>query len=219
MTTTRRQLLNASAECGTGEVLTPTSINVIDPNVRCGFPDLVAEAHTGETVRFYEDRIQNKVFMVNFFSIDDDATHKQIEKIARIVELLGDKVGSVVHVTSLSVDPVKDTVERLAEHAEAHGVRDGWLLLRAKGEDVAVLAQGMYHFNRGASAGMGRLVFYGNGMGTSRIWGTFPAAVRPEDAAHRVSWVMPQKKPAALRRAGPARPGQSAYPWNHRAYA
>jgi len=220
MTTTRRQLLNGAAECGTGEVLTPTSVNEIDLNVRCGFPDIVFEAHTGEKLRFYEDRIQNKAFLVHFFSIEDDSTHEQIAKLKKIADQVGDKLGRDIHFTSISVDPENDTVERLAAFAEQHGVpAKGWKLIRVEGEDAALLAQRMYHFNRGAAVGMGRIAFYGNGIGKARVWGTFPVSILPEDAAHRLSWIMPKKRHAGLRRAGPAKPGQAAYSWNHRAYA
>jgi len=44
-------------------------------------------------------------------------------------------------------------------------------------------------------------------------------SILPEDAAHRLSWIMPKTRHAGLRRAGPAKPGQAAYSWNHRAYA
>lgn len=217
MSTTRRQLLSGAAQCGPDEVLTPTSIHELDPNVRCGFPDITAVNHKGEKVRFFEDRIQGKVFMVNFFSTDDDKVHFQTSHIANIVKALGSKVGTEVFVTSVSVDPVNDTVERLAEYAKEHDAPEGWDFIRMGGEDSALLAQRMYHFNRGASVGMGRLVFYGNALNNSRIWGTFPAKVRVEDAVHRIGWMLPRKKPAIPQIGGPALPGQEAYAWNHRA--
>lgn len=219
MTTTRRQLLTASLECGTGEFLTPTSINEVDLDVRCGFPDIIAETHTGETIRFYEERIMGKVFVMHFFSIEDDVHHGQIAALRKVAGLLGTKVGREVHFTSISVDPEKDTVERLAAFAKEHDLPEGWLMIRARSEDSAVLAQRMYHFNRGASVGMGRIAFYGNGIGKARVWGTFPVKVTPEDAAHRIGWVMPRERPAQLRRAGPSKPDQAVYAWSHRAYA
>ncbi|GAK33403.1 SCO1/SenC family protein [alpha proteobacterium Q-1] len=217
MSTTRRQLLSGAAQCGPNESLTPTSVHQLDLNVRCGFPDVRAVSHTGEPVRFYEDRMQNKIFMVNFFSIDDDKMHSQTAHIAKIVEGLGDKVGRDVFITSITVDPINDTVERLAEHAREFNAPDGWMFMRAAGEEPAMLAQRMYHFNRGASVGMGRLVFYGNATGNARIWGTFPAKITTQDAVHRISWMLPSKKPAAPQLAGPSLPGKSAYAWNHRA--
>jgi hypothetical protein len=64
---------------------------------------------------------------------------------------------------------------------------------------------------------MGRLVFYGNATGNARIWGTFPAKITTQDAVHRISWMLPRKKPATPQLAGPSLPGKSAYAWNHRA--
>ncbi len=219
MSATRRNILNAARSCSAGEGLLPTSVHEIDPNVNCGFPDITAVDHEGRKIRFFEDRIQGRVFLLNFFSISDDAVSGQTAALAKTVRALGDRIGREVFVTSVTVDPENDTVERLAEHAKKHGAPEGWSFVRMGGLDAAVVAQRMYHFNRGASAGMGRLVFYGSAVGDQRVWGTFPTHARPEDAAFRVSGLMPRPKPAKMRRAGPARPGENAYPWNHRAHA
>jgi hypothetical protein len=48
------------------------------------------------------------------------------------------------------------------------------------------------------------VVFYGNG--SAGLWGSFPWDIRADDAANRVTWVMPQAAPKVgekLRRAGP----------------
>lgn len=217
MTKTRRDLLNeAAANCGNVQPLTATSIHEIDLNVRCGFPDIAMVSHKGESLKFYEDAIANRAFLVNFFSLEDDATHAQTVRLVKVANLLKDRLGRDFYMTSVTVDPDNDTVERLAEWADKHKVPDGWRLVRMKGEDAAVLAQRMFHFNRGASAGMGRLGFYGNGMNGNRVWGTFPIAATPEDAAQRVRCLMPQEKPKFPVRAGPAKASDRVYPWSFR---
>jgi len=221
MPTTRRDLLAASAGCGTDQTIIPTSIHEIDPNVRCGFPDIPVVSHTGETLRFYEDVIHEKIFVLNFFSIGDDRLSRQTAKLVEVAKLLGDKLGREVFMASVTVDPEHDTVERLAAFAQKHGAPPGWRFLRVSGEDAAVLAQRMYHFNRGAAAGMGRLAFYGNGRGGDRVWGTFPVGISPEDALHRINGLIQHKRGRVPQRAGPAKRhgGDQVYTWSARVRA
>jgi len=221
MPTTRRDLLAASAGCGTDQTVIPTSIHEIDPNVRCGFPDIPVVSHTGEALRFYEDIIRDKIFVLNFFSLGDDRLSRQTAKLVEVARLLGDKLGRDVFMASVTVDPENDTVERLAEFAREHGVPNGWRFLRVSGQDAAILAQRMYHFNRGAAAGMGRLAFYGNGRGGDRVWGTFPVGITPEDAAHRINGLIQEKPGRIPKRAGPAKRhgGDRVYAWSARVRA
>jgi len=221
MTTTRRDLLAVSAGCGTDQTIIPTSIEEIDPRVRCGFPDIPVTSHRGEKLRFYEDIIRDKAFVVNFFSIGDDRYHKQTEMLSEVAQKLGDKLGRDVFMASITVDPENDTVDRLAEFAREHKASEGWRFLRVSGKDAAILAQRMYHFNRGASAGMGRLAFYGNGKGNGRVWGTFPVGITAEDAVHRINGILGQKKERIPKRAGPAKRNGSdkKYAWSARARA
>ena len=208
---TRRDFLTLSGTCGSKE---EPSVTTMEFNVRDGFPDVPADAHNGDCLRFYEDRIRNKAFVVNFMSIRDEHHIAVTENLAKTIKLLGDKVGREVFVTSISVDPEYDTLERLAEFAKKYDAPDGWSFLRVQADDAATLSQRMYHFNRGAGM-TSRLVFYGNGY--ARVWGSYPALILPEDAASRINWVLPKKKPVGLVRAGPSKPGQNPNPWNNRA--
>jgi len=185
----------------------------IDLDTRRGFPNVGAFIHTGEAIRFYEDCIQDKVFAVNFMSTGDKLHRESTENLAKTVRLLGDKVGRDIFVTSITVDPANDTVERLAAYAKELGAPQGWRFMRMLPVQSASITQRMYHHNRGGA--VSRLVFYGNG-GT-RLWGSYPSMVRPEDAADRIAWVLPRPRPEGLRRGGPSRAGESSRPWNNRA--
>lgn len=212
--TERRDLFkNVSAICGGGT--NPAKFREIDFKVNRGFPHVEADMHTGERVRFYEDRIKNKIFLVNFMSIQDEQNFPVTRNLSKVVEQLGDKVGREVFVTSITLDPENDTLERLAEFARKHNAPSGWCFLRASAEDAGGLLQKMYHFGKNIGPQLGRIVFYGNGQ--ANVWGSFPALIRPADAANRVTWVMPKEKPAVPRMAGPARLGENPYPWNNRA--
>lgn len=212
--TERRDLFrNVSAICGGGT--NPAKFREIDLKTNGGFPHVEAEIHTGERARFYEDRIKNKVFLVNFMSIDDEQNFPVTANLAKTAQLLGDKLGREVFITSITLDPEKDTVERLAEFAKKHNAPSGWCFMRATSDDAGTLLQRMYHFGKNIGPQLGRIVFYGNGK--ANVWGSYPGLIQPEDAANRVTWVMPKEVPSTPRLAGPARLGQNPYPWNNRA--
>lgn len=185
----------------------------IDLNARDGFPDVGAFVHTGEAVRFYEDCIQDKVFAVNFMSLGNAEHLAATRNLAATVKLLADKVGREVFVTSVTVDPHNDTVERLADLARELAAPPGWRFVRMLPVQSASITQRMYHHNRGGANS--RLVFYGNGK--THLWGSYPAMIRADDAAMRISWVFAKPRPEGLRRGGPARIGENPTPWNNRA--
>lgn len=199
MTERRTPELEAAGICSGGPVDT-SKVRTIDLTKRGGFPDAVVDAHTGEKFRFYEDRIKDKVFLVNFMTIKNEETYPVTANLKKVAERLGDHMGRDVFINSFTMDPENDTLERLQEFALAHDVPSGWCFLRARrSDDAGAVMQRMYHFNRGGVAT--GLVFYGNGR--LQAWGSFPGLIEPDDAANRVKWVFATPKPEKIRRAGP----------------
>lgn len=190
-----------------GGLMDPSVVKKIDLSQHGGFPDAGVDSHTGEHFRFYEDRIKDKVFLVNFMTIRNEEVYPVTANLAKIADRLGDKLGREVFINSITMDPEHDTLLKLQEFAAKHHAGDGWCFLRArKQEDAGAIMQRMYHFNRGGVAS--GLVFYGNGNGNLRAWGSFPGLTKPEHALERVSWVFNGKPTDGTRRmAGPRRPG------------
>ncbi len=190
-----------------GGVTDPSIVKQIDLTERCGFPDVRVDSHAGEHFRFYEDRIKDKVFLVNFMTIRNEEVYPVTANLKKIVDSLGDKIGREVFVSSFTMDPEHDSLLKLQEFAAKFDAPEGWSFLRArKNEDAGAIMQRMYHFNRGGVAS--GLVFYGNGSGNTRAWGTFAGLTKPEQALERVSWVFNGKpSDGTLRMAGPRRPG------------
>jgi cytochrome oxidase Cu insertion factor (SCO1/SenC/PrrC family) len=185
----------------------------IDPRKRDAFPDVEVIAHTGERFRFYEDLIKNRIVLVNFMSIRGEDHYPITANLAKVARRLHDKLGGGrVLINSVTRDPDHDTPERLKDFAEAHGVVPGWRLLTGSRHMTDTLALRLYrHHPHGGYRRVVDVVFYGNGgIG---VWGAFPGLIDPDDAATRVTWLMPKKRPAVLRRAGPRRvaaPGKSS---------
>ncbi|MEJ7618973.1 MAG: SCO family protein, partial [Pyrinomonadaceae bacterium] len=61
-------------------------------------------------------------------------------------QLLGDKLGTDVHLISISVDPVTDTPPKLKEYARRFHAKPGWYFLTGKKEnvDAALYKLGQY---------------------------------------------------------------------------
>jgi protein SCO1/2 len=104
------------------------------------FPNVPLVTHNGETVRFYDDLIKDKVVVINFmFTSCGDVCPAETARLRQIQKELGDRVGRDVFMYSISIDPENDTPEVLKRYAEKFKIGPGWLFLTGKAEDVALL--------------------------------------------------------------------------------
>jgi len=206
----RARLRNAATGIGPND--TPILCNtidsggVIDQNVRDSFPNVMMVNQDGLGMSFYEGFIENKVVMMHFMSLRDEQQLPITRNIAKVVHELGDKVGRDVFVYSITRDPKHDTPSRMAAYARELNAPKGWHFLTGTPQHCADLAFRMYRMSHATLPGKRKVdvVFYGNGK--AGLWGTFPYDIRPDDAAERVTWVMPQpalQPGEKLRRAGP----------------
>jgi protein SCO1/2 len=102
------------------------------------FPNYELTAHTGETLRFFDDVIEGKVVAVNFiFTSCKDVCPMETARMASVYEILGDRVGSDVFFYSITIDPETDTVEVLRDYADRFGVNgDNWKFLTGNKEEI-----------------------------------------------------------------------------------
>ncbi len=113
---------------------------------------------------------------------------------------LGDRLGRDVFMYSITVDPLHDTPQALAEFADRHGAQPGWLFLTGTPTNLAILrgrffAHGPGHSHEGRDAGdcSMRMLRYGNeAVG---LWGSVPSTIAPEAIALRISWVESRPQP------------------------
>jgi protein SCO1 len=91
----------------------------------------------GRPVRLARDIIGERIAIVNFIYTScttvcpvSSATFSQLQ------EHLGAALGKEVVLVSITVDPVRDTPERLREYAVRHGAREGWTWLTGAKRDV-----------------------------------------------------------------------------------
>jgi len=104
------------------------------------FPDAIVVTHDGRTLRFYDDLIKDKIFVISFlFTTCRDICPLATARLAELQEKLGDSMGRDIFFYSLSIDPETDTPERLKEYAKTFGAGPGWLFLTGKPEDIHII--------------------------------------------------------------------------------
>ena len=94
------------------------------------FPNHPVVSHNGETFRFYEDLIKDKLVVVNFiYTYCPDICPLSTSRMAEVQKKLGDIIGRDIFMYSITLDPERDTPQKLKAYAEAFDVKPGWLFL------------------------------------------------------------------------------------------
>ena len=98
---------------------------------------------TGKRVRLREDVIGNRIAIVNFIYTTcttvcpvSSATFQQLQK------RLGAALGKNVVLITITVDPLRDTPQRLREYAGRYEAREGWVWLTGAKPDVDAVLKG-----------------------------------------------------------------------------
>ncbi len=105
------------------------------------FPNLPVVTQDGKTLNFYDDVIKGKIVLISFIytNCPDICPLTTTARITQVEDKLGDMVGRDIFFISMTVDPERDTPERLKEFATAFGVGPGWLFLTGKPEDIRAI--------------------------------------------------------------------------------
>lgn len=236
--TTRRKFLKTGPIAALGLAgLTLGAEAAVAPGAMSGmtmnhsFPNAEVITHTGQKLRFYDDLVKDKVVMINFMTIGNESNYPVTARLAKVADLLGNKLGRDVFMVSVTREPVKDTQTDLQNFAAKFGSRLGWTFVRTDIPILDDLEQRIYHRHDVATTDSDLLqnpthhkqstsrsvdiVFYGN----SRVglWATFPIDILAEDAARRISWVIPNSiQVGELRRAGPRQMNTHGYSSDNR---
>ena len=158
------------------------------------FPNVVLTTHEGKQVRFYDDLIQGKTFLLNFFYIGclDGLCPRATANLVRVQELLGDEVGRDVFMYSITLNAAHDRPKKLKEYMTALGVKAGWTFLTGKPADIEMLrrrlgfAEPDQKSDRDKANHTG-MVRYGNEARS--LWAACPALSTPQEIVKYVGWV------------------------------
>jgi protein SCO1/2 len=101
------------------------------------FSNVMLYTQHGKPVRFYDDLVKDKAVVINFmYSGCGEICPANTAELARINDLLRERMGRDITMLSVSIDPVADTPERLKSYWEAFGAKPGWLFLTGKPAEI-----------------------------------------------------------------------------------
>jgi protein SCO1/2 len=173
------------------------------------FPNLVLTSHEGKKVKFYDDLVKDKIVVFNMFYAKCEGICSPVTRnLARVQNLLGNRVGKDIFFYSFSLKPKEDTVSALAHYAEMHKVKPGWLFLTGSPDDMELLRRKLGfvdpdpELDKDTSNHIGVLK-YGNEP--LQRWGGCPGMQAPDAIAEAISWVDWDKDSANMKANGGAK--------------
>ena len=109
------------------------------------FPNVGLTTQDGESVRFFDDLIEDKVVLINFiYTSCVDTCPMETAQLTQVQKILGERLGKDVFFYSISIDPENDTPEVLKEYKDRF--RANWTFLTGDSADITELRKklGLY---------------------------------------------------------------------------
>jgi protein SCO1/2 len=101
------------------------------------FPNLELQTQDGVKVHFHDDLLKGKTVLINFlFTTCTGVCSPMTANLARVQNLLGDRLGRDIVMISITVDPENDTPAVLKAYAERFGAKAGWYFLTGSKTNV-----------------------------------------------------------------------------------
>lgn len=180
-------------------------------------PEVEVQTSDGKFVKLYADLIKGKVVLINYMAIENEKELPITAALLRIAQRLGPKLGSDVHIISITSDPGHDTPARLRAFAKRMGVHErGWHFVRMSNESSMIVTARLHRHAMGPMphSHIGPISYGNEPVG---LWGLFPMHIDPDDAMLRISAILSSAPHAGtLRRAGPRKLGSEGASFNNR---
>ena len=106
--------------------------------------------HNGQDVKFVTDVVGGNIVVMDFVYTTCTTICPVLSALfTQVQQKLGDEVGNDVWLVSMSVDPVRDTPQRLKAYSAKHHAGEGWLWLTGQKADVedVLIGLGAYTSN------------------------------------------------------------------------
>jgi protein SCO1/2 len=108
------------------------------------FKDLPLLDQDGRQVRLVSDVIGDRIVVMDFvYTTCTTVCPVLTALLSQVQERLGDRLGTEVLLVSMTVDPTRDTPERLKAYAEDRGAGPGWLWLTGAKPTVESVLDGL----------------------------------------------------------------------------
>ena len=157
------------------------------------FPNLELTDQDGRKLKFYDDLVKDKIVIFNMFYAKCEGICSPISRnLARLQQVLGDRVGKDIFMYSFTLKPKEDNSAALKHYAEMHKAKPGWLFLTGTPDDMELLRRKLGfvdpdpELDKDTSNHIGVLK-YGNEP--LERWGGCPGMSPPEWIAEMLSWV------------------------------
>jgi protein SCO1/2 len=111
------------------------------------FAKLALIDQNGKRVDLYEDLMKGHTVVINsFFASCTGSCPVMGKTFLHLQNKLGDRVGKDVILVSISVDPARDTPEKLKEYAKRIGAKQGWYFLTGTKEETGAALRKLGQF-------------------------------------------------------------------------
>jgi protein SCO1/2 len=114
------------------------------PDWRGRFPNVPLVTQEGRTVRFYDDLLRGRLVALNFFYIECEGTCPGVTSMLVEVErALGPELSRELRILSISLEPERDSPERLRDYARRYGAGPRIVFLTGRPENVDLVRRAM----------------------------------------------------------------------------
>ncbi|WP_446731617.1 SCO family protein [Pseudomonas sp. OTU5201] len=114
------------------------------PGAEVTFADVPLLDQDGRELRLKDDLVGDRIVVMGFVYTRCTTVCPVISAIMqKLQNQLGERAGTEVQLISLSIDPLRDTPERLHEYAGRFGAGDGWRWLTGSNEAVSETLKGL----------------------------------------------------------------------------
>jgi protein SCO1/2 len=124
------------------------------PAWRGRFPNVLLQAHDGRRVRFYDDLVRGRTVALNFMYVECEGTCPGVTtNLVEVQRELGSRAGRDILLLCMTLQPERDTPERLRDYARRYGAGPGLLFLTGRPADLDLLRHALGFSTPGAPAG------------------------------------------------------------------
>jgi protein SCO1 len=175
-----------------------------NPEARHYFTDVVLTSQRGEKLRLYSDLMRGKVVVIQaFFCTCTAACPKLLANFIKIQERFSDRMGKDLYLLSISVDPARDSQDKLEAFARRNGAGPGWYFLTGPKDNVELALR---KFGQSAETPDGHSNLFMIGNDRTGLWKKAQGLAAPEALIDVVASVLDDPGPVTTSDAtGPRR--------------
>jgi protein SCO1 len=158
------------------------------------YTNAVLHTQDGKPVRMYEDVVKGKISIINFFYTSCEAyCPRSMACLAKVQDLIGDRLGKDIFMYSFTLKPEEDTPEKLKAYHKGIGAKPGWTFLTGNEYDLTTIRFKLFRmddpfldFSVDIHAGELRII-----NDNFNKWAAWWIPVRPSMIREAISWVEP----------------------------